>query len=254
MNYNSTSDFFKKTNSDTIEFSEKHKSIKDIIDTLDATSRLTGQSQYVIDYSTQSFIYVSPNPLFLNGYTVDEVIQMGYHYYEKNLLKEDLNMLLEINNQGFDFFYKQPIEDRLKFTISYDFRLLQPNGFRVMVNHKMTPILLNTNGDIWLSLCVVSLSTSSKPGNVFINQDGILYRFTYSFKSCRWIEDKMISLSKRELEIMQLTMQGMSNEQVAEVAFIDLNTVKFHKKNIFRKLNVKNMTEAIIFAQNNNIL
>lgn len=254
MNFNTISDFFKKIRVNGYDGLLNYEFIKYMLSTLDAISRSSGQSLYVIDYCNRGFIYVSPSSLFLNGHTVDEVLKMGYLYYEKNLPPEDLSMLLEINNQGFDFFYNHPVEERLKFTISYDFRLIQSNNFKVMVNHKLTPIMLTPKGDIWLALCVVSLSTKDKPGNVFINKDGILHRYSYSFEGRRWKMDEIISLSSREREILQLSMQGMSNDQIADTVFIDLNTVKFHKKNIFKKLEVKNIAEAIIFAQNNNII
>lgn len=254
MSSNLIESFFKGVSINGYNDLLNYEIVKYMTSTLDAVSRSSGQSLYVIDYCKRSFLYVSPNSLFLNGYTVEEVMKMGYLHYEKNLPVEDLNMLLEINNRGFDFFYKQPVEERPKISISYDFRLLQPNRQSLMVNHKLTPIMLTPEGDIWLALCIVSLSTQKEPGNVFINKEGILHRYAYSFESKKWKESEIVSLSNREKEILQLSMHGLSNDQVAESIFIDVNTVKFHKKNIFQKLNVKNIAEAIIFAQNNHII
>jgi len=254
MNFDRMSSFFKGVSINGYDELLNYEIVKYMTYTLDAISRSSGQGLYVIDYCKECFLYVSPNSLFLNGYTVEQVMKMGYLYYEKNLPPEDVDMLLEINSSGFEFFYKQPVEERLKFTISYDFRLIRPNNLHLMVNHKLTPILLTPQGDIWLSLCVVSLSTRNEPGNVFINKDGILHRYAYSFEGRKWKEDEIISLSNREIEILRLSMHGLSNDQIAETAFIDINTVKFHKKNIFLKLNVKNIAKAIVFAQNNNIL
>ena len=52
-------------------------------------------------------------------------------------------------------------------------------------------------------------------------------------------------LSPRELEVLQLTAQGLSNREIGERLFIALNTVKGHNRRIYGKLGVKNRTQAI---------
>jgi len=52
-------------------------------------------------------------------------------------------------------------------------------------------------------------------------------------------------LSKREVEVMRLIIDGMSNSQVAETLFISKNTVKYHLTNIYLKLGVRRRSEAI---------
>jgi DNA-binding CsgD family transcriptional regulator len=50
------------------------------------------------------------------------------------------------------------------------------------------------------------------------------------------------NLSKRELEIVKLVMQGFSNQDIAGELFISLHTVKTHLQNIFNKVGVTNRT------------
>ena len=56
-------------------------------------------------------------------------------------------------------------------------------------------------------------------------------------------------LSERELEILQLLADGLSNHEVCEHLFIALNTVKGHNRNIYQKLQVKRRTEAVARAR-----
>ncbi len=52
-------------------------------------------------------------------------------------------------------------------------------------------------------------------------------------------------LTEKEFEILQDVAIGKSNKEIADHQFISSNTVKFHLKNIFSKLDVENRKEAI---------
>jgi LuxR family maltose regulon positive regulatory protein len=56
-------------------------------------------------------------------------------------------------------------------------------------------------------------------------------------------------LSERELEILQLIAQGLSNREIGERLFLALDTVKGHNGRIFAKLAVQRRTEAVARAR-----
>lgn len=58
------------------------------------------------------------------------------------------------------------------------------------------------------------------------------------------------NLTNREKTILSMLANGQSNEEIAKELCLSLLTVKTHKKNIFKKLNVSNRTEAIIAGVN----
>ncbi|MDR0709012.1 MAG: helix-turn-helix transcriptional regulator, partial [Spirochaetaceae bacterium] len=53
------------------------------------------------------------------------------------------------------------------------------------------------------------------------------------------------NMSAQEIEVGVLILQGFDNKKIAESLFISLSTVKFHVRNIFRKLNVGSRSAAI---------
>jgi LuxR family maltose regulon positive regulatory protein len=55
-------------------------------------------------------------------------------------------------------------------------------------------------------------------------------------------------LSQRELKILQLIAEGLTNREIGERLFLALDTVKGHNRNIFDKLQVKSRTEAVARA------
>jgi LuxR family maltose regulon positive regulatory protein len=61
--------------------------------------------------------------------------------------------------------------------------------------------------------------------------------------------DLIEPLSERELEVLQLIAEGLTNPEIASRLFLALNTVKGHTRNIYGKLNVHSRTQAIARAQ-----
>jgi LuxR family maltose regulon positive regulatory protein len=56
-------------------------------------------------------------------------------------------------------------------------------------------------------------------------------------------------LSQRELEVLQLIAQGLSNREISERLFLALDTIKGHNRKIFGKLQVQRRTEAVARAR-----
>jgi LuxR family maltose regulon positive regulatory protein len=56
-------------------------------------------------------------------------------------------------------------------------------------------------------------------------------------------------LSERELEVLGLVAQGLSNREISQRLFIALDTVKGHNRRIYGKLQVNRRTEAVARAR-----
>jgi len=54
-----------------------------------------------------------------------------------------------------------------------------------------------------------------------------------------------VRLTKRELEILSLIVEGHSSKQVADMLFVSKRTVDFHLDNIYEKLQVTNRMQAM---------
>jgi LuxR family maltose regulon positive regulatory protein len=69
------------------------------------------------------------------------------------------------------------------------------------------------------------------------------------------LESEMIEpLSSREIEVLNLIAEGLSNREIAERLVISLGTVKVHTRNIYGKLGVSNRTHAAAKARSIGIL
>lgn len=54
-----------------------------------------------------------------------------------------------------------------------------------------------------------------------------------------------LGITPRELEILELIAQGMSNREIAEKLYVSENTVKTHSSRVFDKLGAKRRTQAV---------
>ena len=65
----------------------------------------------------------------------------------------------------------------------------------------------------------------------------------------RFIPDKRkredLHITRRELEILELIAQGLSNREIAEKLFVSENTVKTHSSRVFEKLGARRRTQAV---------
>ncbi|MCS3532829.1 response regulator transcription factor [Chryseobacterium sp. JUb7] len=240
--------FFTTKNSiQNISESESNQTA-DYLEVIKAFSRITYMSVYVIDYQKQNFEYVSDNPLFLCDHTPQEVETMGYAFYFRHVKKEDLELLFKINEVGFDFYENLPAEERKLYTISYDFHLINENKNAILINHKLTPLFLSSEGKMWKAMCLVSLSHNHKSGNISIVKQGTDEIWNYDLKESKWIKEEKIKLSEREVEILRLYAQGLTINEIAEKIFVTGDTVKFHRRKLFDKMGVNNITEAMSYA------
>lgn len=61
-------------------------------------------------------------------------------------------------------------------------------------------------------------------------------------------------LTRREVEVLQCIVDGMSNKECAQTLFISEKTVKNHITNLLRKLEVNDRTQAAVYALHNGIV
>jgi DNA-binding CsgD family transcriptional regulator len=89
---------------------------------------------------------------------------------------------------------------------------------------------------IWLAVKL------SKPKTVIVEKEIFIRPASFSLNE-RELDN--LNISKRELEVLQLMSEGLSNTEIAERLFVSLSTVKTHSRNLFDKLDVSRRTQAI---------
>ena len=108
--------------------------------------------------------------------------------------------------------------------------------------------LIFTALGIWLALKL----SKPKIETVLVEKE------VYVVRNENFVQDSslinQLELSKRELEILGLLAEGLSNQEIAEKLFVSLSTVKTHNQNIFEKLDVKRRVQAVEKAKRLNLV
>ena len=89
------------------------------------------------------------------------------------------------------------------------------------------------------------------------NQSGMNSRFMQNGKLAPSYDDRIVkkfNLTKRELEVLKLVGQALTNKEIAGELYISDQTVSVHRKNIMRKLHVNTTASLIKIAFEHNLV
>ena len=75
----------------------------------------------------------------------------------------------------------------------------------------------------------------------------VLNRFVPPAEQAKKVKPEAL-LTDRELEVLKLATQGLSNREIADRLYLSLRTVQAHLSHIFNKLQVSSRTEAVVRA------
>lgn len=114
--------------------------------------------------------------------------------------------------------------------------------------------ILFTGLGIWLALKIARPRPASSPGATTRNnpEATITIPATGTTLGNAVPDTKTIAklgLSTRELEVLQLMAEGLSNQEIADRLYLSLNTIKTHSSRIFEKLDARRRTQAIETAR-----
>ena len=218
-------------------------------------SQITNACVYILDYVEKKFLYLSEKERLLCGYTIGEIEKMGIDYLREILYSDDVELFTGINERGFDFFYKIEPSERHNYWATYDLRIVTKSGNIELYNFKFFPLVIDTKGNIILTMVQIDISTSTQSGNFQIYSIAEKKYYEYNVKKDCFMPVKQRFLNANEKQVLKLFSQGFAIKEVADKMSLELYTVNYYNKTILLKLNVKNMKEAVlIYSQRGDIL
>jgi NarL family two-component system response regulator LiaR len=123
--------------------------------------------------------------------------------------------------------------------LQYKFVLVS-HSFEIYV---LSIALLFTGLGIWLALKLVKPKKEIQ--TIIVEKNVYQKELTAEELEAMEHEKQKLGLSSREMEVLQLMAEGLSNQEIADRLFVSLPTVKTHSSKLFEKLDVKRRTQAI---------
>ena len=97
---------------------------------------------------------------------------------------------------------------------------------------------------------LVALSISPEKKRTFVRLRKKYSGISFVFKKNRWIRQDMPTLTSSEKDVIFLSLRGYKISEISELMCRTEDTIKSIRRKIFEKLEVSNIAQAQLFAQN----
>ncbi len=199
---------------------------------------------YIIDFFDMTLSNASPAISEIHGFNTETV---SFNDILGAIHPDDIEFVAKAEAAATDFFYKKVgYEKMLSYKTSYSFRFRLKNGEYALFNHQSLMLSLDDDGGLGKSLNIhtridhLSNMNTHKVSFIGLNGEPSFMNLDLDEKN-----QELKEFSKREIDIIKLIGNGLSNAEIAEKLFISSLTVKKHRNNILAKSDSKNTAQLI---------
>ena len=204
--------------------------------------------QYIFDFATRKFVYISNDVVELFGKSVDK---FNVDEFLNAIHPHDMPHFIKCEEIAayflFSFIDREFIPD---YKISYQIRIQNRTGNYKLFLHQAIALSMDDNNNLASAFVnhsdISHITTSNNYQVSFINIKG-----GKSYFNIRNVTDFKIQsipackLSNREIEILGLISEGLSSKEIAENLSISYDTVRTHRNNVLKKTRFNTLTQAI---------
>lgn len=204
---------------------------------------------YIIDFFDFKIRYMSPLIKGIHGLEPESVELQDIL---DQIHPEDMEFVARAERKAFELMHMLGSGKIRKYKTSYCFRFKTADGSYQLFNHQAIILTADEEGRIAKSLNIhTNISHLTSENNYKVSAIGMFGEPSFlnmdvMTESTTPESPTPSTLSKREKQIIRLMADGLTSKEIAEKLFITINTVKNHRKNIFRKSNCKNMGQLVV--------
>lgn len=207
----------------------------------------------VMDLRSAEFLYASDNIDYIWGYSAEEFLKRGLLFYRDCFPQTHQELQFNLVKALIDHADTLPPEELLYSIANMDNIIARRKSELVRVLNRHIVVKLNEDGKIWLMLSIYTdISHIKKPD---INHEPRLSYYipkTDEFLIYNPSTESLIDLnilSKRERDIIRLSAESKTAEEIAQELFLSPYTIQTHRSNILEKTGSKNLAELVYFSK-----
>ena len=205
----------------------------------------------LVNYREMKISHVKGELEQMMGYSKEMAENNTSEFAISFLHPDDRGKVLELTAYFHAFVAQQPTETRKNYKASMDFRVKRADGKYIRLMEQTGILEVNEAGHIMLVVKFYTEITHLKKENkvqlTLLHNEQIV-EDAITVDAPEEIKKSEDTLSKREKQILQLIAKGNSARAIADTLFISEHTVKNHRKNILKKLKLKNSHQLITYS------
>lgn len=224
---------------------------KKLMDNLEVLSQNIGMQEglYIacFDYRNLSLAFFTENVEELVGYPAKFFRKVGMEVSFTMVHPDDRPELFRFQEIVFKAFHALSLQERHSFEFSYTTRWVHRTTHEIFwMLARVRPYFIDKDGNFAMDLhVIVRLASEPKVST---------YDWNYSYVSDsgeRVVVSKnrpisrTVKLTKKEKEIVNYILEGLSSKEIGNRMNISINTVGTHRKNILKKLGARNMMDML---------
>lgn len=128
------------------------------------------------------------------------------------------------------------------------------NEGKSWATYRFSPLSEDIKGNPVHFIVAVSFATGYLEKKLMAMNQHDGKREIYNPMTSQWNEWKIPKLTAIEINVLALSAQGFSVNEIAQALHKAVDTIKSARKRIFRKFQVENITQAVLYALNNKVI
>ena len=202
----------------------------------------------VVCNMTYQLLYCSHEIIDFLGYSLQDVINTNGFLFSEILYPEDSDFIGELS-QGIKSLLQKYNNDEnfMHYHIRFFLRFKHKSTNAIGADCTIYP-LLYVEGKTLFSVITLNENVHHDKYTCEVCFYKAKHRYVYSIKEQSFVPEYKLLLKSIEHTILLMVANGERELAISRKLSIDLNTVKYHKKNIMAKLSVHSMPEAVYHA------
>jgi DNA-binding CsgD family transcriptional regulator len=212
-------------------------------------------AMFVLDYTTGSYLNASNGFKEISGYNREEFLKAGValsHKLYDGKYTETFNKKILRNNML--FFMSQSRAKQSTYKSLYNYGIFDKKGNFKNLRQESIIIHSAETGEPLVTVGTIYDITSRRYNNIVRHQIHALDTNNIVVDDEYNIALTDMPLSSYEIKVLHYIYEGKTDKEIADKLYRTVDTVKYHKKNIYEKTNSKNAIDAIRFAIENGYL